>query len=614
MARRLTAGAATGTRHGARPGEICPANLGAEPARPSAAPPPAGDGQNPGRPAPVGFLRRAWARPMWAHVAALALILLALVPLVGTGSSFSADEGAAIVQARSLARGDGWIVDHPFPAVDPDGRNYPLELSTEGDRGRAPFVKHPLNALVLAGADRVGGITAMVLLSLAGTAGAAALAAALAARLGRGLARPTLWLVGLGSPLLFDGYLVMAHSLGAALAAGAVIFGLRALEGRRFLISVVGAGVCLALAVLVRSEAVLLGAGVAAAAGMVAVRQRHRAAAGLALVAVVATGLARQGEQAWIALIVGGRPVTPGGAVDPGTGFVAARVNSLSLTWLWPSYGGDTWPAIALLIMLVALVAGAVATRRRPADQGVVVVGAVTAFAAAGVALAADPSHLVPGLLIAFPALGAGLAALRRSTLATPAARFAFVTFVVFALGVAATQYARGGGREWGGRYFALGLPVLAPLLVLALAGAAARLDAVVRRAATVALVSCTVALSAIGLGSLRDAHRFTDRVVTAVDRTGRPLGDRPVMVTTSGTMPRLAWATFDRQRWLLASPTQLDALLDRLRDAGLDRVVLVTDSPSRDQAELGPDVSVVPTDVPVPRGRWRVVVLGLGR
>jgi len=51
------------------------------------------------------------------------MVLLALVPLIGTGSSFSADEGAAIVQAKSLDRGDGWIVEHPFPAVDPANVN-----------------------------------------------------------------------------------------------------------------------------------------------------------------------------------------------------------------------------------------------------------------------------------------------------------------------------------------------------------------------------------------------------------------------------------------------------------------------------------------------------------
>src|SRR3954465_6534237 len=110
--------------------------------------------------------RRLWDAPLRAHVAALAVVLLALMPLIGTGSSFSADEGAAAVQARSLSRGDGWIVAHPVPDVDPTGVNYPLELSERGPDGFAPFGKHPLYALLLAAADRAGGTSAMVLLSV----------------------------------------------------------------------------------------------------------------------------------------------------------------------------------------------------------------------------------------------------------------------------------------------------------------------------------------------------------------------------------------------------------------------------------------------------------------
>ena len=98
--------------------------------------------------------RRAWDLPPRVHLAAMAAVVLALVPLVGTGASFSADEGAAIVQARSLSEGQGWIVEHPLPEVDPDDRHYPLELSARGPDGTAPFAKHPLYALLLAGAVR----------------------------------------------------------------------------------------------------------------------------------------------------------------------------------------------------------------------------------------------------------------------------------------------------------------------------------------------------------------------------------------------------------------------------------------------------------------------------
>ena len=92
---------------------------------------------------------------------ALLVVLLALVPVVGPNASYSADEGAAIIQASSLAGGDGWIIEHPIPEVDPSGAHYPLELSPEGPKGAAAYAKHPAYPWALAGADRLGGTSAM---------------------------------------------------------------------------------------------------------------------------------------------------------------------------------------------------------------------------------------------------------------------------------------------------------------------------------------------------------------------------------------------------------------------------------------------------------------------
>ena len=47
--------------------------------------------------------RRVADAPLWAHALALLVGLLVLLPIVGTQASYSADEGAAIIQARSLA-------------------------------------------------------------------------------------------------------------------------------------------------------------------------------------------------------------------------------------------------------------------------------------------------------------------------------------------------------------------------------------------------------------------------------------------------------------------------------------------------------------------------------
>ena len=282
--------------------------------------------------------RRAWGRPLLLHVAALAVVLLALVPVVGPGASFSADEGAAIIQARSLSEGGGWVVEHPLPAADPEGVYYPLELSERGPDGTAPFAKHPLYALLLAGADRVAGVTGMVVLSVLGTVLAAGLAALLAGRLDPSLARPAVWAVGLGTPLLFDGYLVIAHTLGAACAAGAVLAAAVAFERRRPVLALAVAP-WVAAAVLFRTEAVFVGLGLAVAAGVAGLRRQDRLVAlvggGASLVAAAGASLA---EAAWIRSILGGPTEGTGTiVVRQATGFLEGRIDAFVLTWLRPS-------------------------------------------------------------------------------------------------------------------------------------------------------------------------------------------------------------------------------------------------------------------------------------
>jgi len=572
---------------------------------------PSGDRPQPEK-APTSLPAHLWAAPLWAHAAALAVVLLALIPIVGgTGASFSADEGAALVQARHLARGQGWVVDHPLPQVDPGQKAYPLELSSRGDKGTAPFVKHPLYALLLAGADRIGGTAAMVALSLAGTVAAAVLGAALAFHLRPALARPSLWVVGLATPLLFDGYLVIAHTLGAAFAAGAALLALRAVEGRgtRWL-AAAGAAVCLAVAVLLRNEAVFWALGLGVVTGALAVSRRSRALAVVALGAVAVAVAAHAGEQAWIARILGGHVVALGGGAETGLGLAKAR--AFALTWLRPGYGDTPRGELALSVMSGVLVVGALAVRRHPGDRRAISLLGAVAAASAVVALLVAPANLVPGLLVACPVLAAGLCLLRRSTLERLAARFALGTCAVFAVMVAATQYSTGGSGEWGGRYFALGLPLIIPVVLVALADAGARLDRPTRHVAAAALAVCAVATATMGVTSLGETHRFTGRLMATADRAGRTVSPdgRPVMLATTGAIPRLAWATFDRQRWLLSEPDDLGGLRGRLADSGVTEVVLVTNDLRRDLDRLGAGVRVVSTEAPGSRHGWQVAVV----
>src|SRR5438552_468990 len=189
-----------------------------------------------------------------------------------------------------LACGEGWLAPNKLAGVDPAGKAFGLAQSDVGSRGVAPFAKHPAYPLLLAGADRVGGATAMVLLSVAATLAAAALAGGLAARIDPRLVRPSIWVTGLASPLLFDGFTVIAHSLGAAFAAGAALSALRFLD-RHDVRAALGTIACVAGACALRNEALVFVVATAAVVGAVALARRDLRAAVLAVSAVAAAGL-----------------------------------------------------------------------------------------------------------------------------------------------------------------------------------------------------------------------------------------------------------------------------------------------------------------------------------
>ena len=345
----------------------------------------------------------------------------------------------------------------------------------------APYAKHPLYPLVLA-VGRPGGRRGR---HDHGSPSQGPCAppdwrTLIARRLDEALVGPTLWTVGVASPLLFDGFLAIAHTLAAALAAGAVLVALRAAD-RRSVATALGVVPCVAVAVLFRTEAVFFAAGLASVAGGLALasrRARRPAGAGkgaatalLAVAggAVLATVVTMALEDRWTAHLLGtvsvADPLTT--ASTPGGG-LGSQMRAFVLTWLTTGYSTSGVVDVALFVMASGTVLAALAVRHRAEDR--ITVGlSLLVGAAAALALAAGPVHLVPGLLIAFPVLAAGMTLVNRPALATDTARVAFGTFVVFALGVAATQYERGGSGEWGGRYFAVGLPLVVPVVLLAI-------------------------------------------------------------------------------------------------------------------------------------------------
>ena len=507
----------------------------------------------------------------------LALVLLALVPIIGTGGMFSADEGAAVAQAKLLADGDGWTMAHPFPAADPSGQAFPIELSQRNGDRYAPFVKHPLYALLLAGADRAGGRGAMLVLSLVGTWVAAVGAALLARRLRAppGAAVLALWIAGVASPLLFDGYVLIAHALGAACAAIAAIALVDAVDrrGRRAVGGVVLA-VAIVACVLLRTEGVFLAAGLAAAAALLAWQRRDRALLAVALVPLVAAAAAHLLESRWAASLIGGgggSTTTPlGNATGGGVG---GRVLGFVITWLLPSYSFDA-AAVVTLLAAVFAIAGAVITRVRPDDRDGIVLafGASAVMAAVRIVFAPAP---VPGLLVAFPLLAVAAAVVPRSDVRTPDTRLAVgAGAAVFAALVIATQYSSGGSGEWGGRYFAIGLPLVVPLIAVAVR----RLP---RRPVGLLLTIATLCIAVLAVRTVRDAHATNGHLVASIMTTAAAHdagdGGAPVVVSTNGAPARFAVDDLSRVRWLTVDRKDLATYAARLHALGIRSVTLAT-------------------------------------
>lgn len=472
-----------------------------------------------------------------------------------------------------------------------------------------PFAKHPAYALLLAGAHRLGGVAAMVLLSVAGVVAAAALAGALVARFDPVLRRPAIWTVGLASPLFFDGFLVIGHTLGAALAAGAALCALVAIVDRRPVVALAVAP-CVAGAVLLRSEAVLFAGALAVVALVARLRAPSRLPAILVAGAALASAVtARMAEAAWLESILG----QGAGALELpnrlGTDdFLQGRLDSFFITWLLPDYKSSQPFSLLLLVMLMALAIAAIQARSAPANRMRVLAPAGIAAGAATGAFVAAPATVVPGLLLAFPAVVAGVLVARRSLFRDPGVVLAAGTSVVFALAVLATQYNSGGTGEWGGRYFALAIPVFVPVLLLALHRQGRRLERTTRRGALAALVVCSLALTSMALLSVRSSHRYWSGVMDSVKQAHGVAGPgAPVMATWSAA-PRYVWPILDRSRWVVTSSADVGRLRRSFAELGFRRYLFVSIDVEADRAALA-GLDVVWSDGPLDNGRRILVV-----
>jgi MFS family permease len=433
-------------------------------------------------------------------------VMLALLPVIDNGSVGFPDEGVYAAQAANLADGS-WAAPRPVPEIDRDGRHVAVTGSLIRGDGYIPYARHPLYPLLLTPFFAVGGVTGLLVSSLLGSWVAAVSGGLIARRLRAGLEVPTLWLLGLGSPLLFSAYFIVGHSIAAAFAGLTTLTTLRALDTTGtdphpvrshtrwwWLLAAVAAGSAL---VLVRSEGVIVVASLAVMVALTSIHRRNgggpeldrwRAASGAVLLATAAAVF--WADERWAEAVAGQAGV--------GAGDIARRRDALAAAWvslLRPWHSDNRQAPVVMTLVLATSILSPVALRLLP-RRPVVPIALLALGAAAALVHLSERVDLVSGLFAAFPLLIIGLLSLKGATVRRQPVLTLLGTALLAAGAVLATSYGTGGSTEWGGRFFHVLLPVAAPVAVLGLADGGARLPAHLRTIAVSLLVALTAALS----------------------------------------------------------------------------------------------------------------------
>jgi hypothetical protein len=518
-----------------------------------------------------------------AHVVALAVVLLCLVPLLDNGAPASTDEGATLGQLHVLDTRGTWSTVHPAADLDPTGRWFPMPNSDRDGARWFPLPKHPAWIEVLRPAYDLWGERGTVLVQLLGAVVAALAGALLTRRIAPGHEVLALWCVGIGTPLLADGYVVMGHAVGAALSGLAALaaVGLVGVEGRPSshvvarLVAVAGLSAAL---VLLRNEGVLFAVAVAVALVVAAIRDRRAAPFVGALAAVGGGAMAYVGSAAWAHAIEGDAAALF--RIKDSVPWLRGRLSAFATSVLQPNQPGfrGLVPLAGVLVGLVLVVVATVRLRRDATDRRGWLFVALAAATELVAVVAGAPA--VSGLIPAAPVVVLGLGQLGGADLRSRGAQLLVWIIAVDVALVLATQYADGGGLQWGGRYLHLALPVAAPFVALGVGrilDRSRRGSSVLPRVAVGALV---VATGAVALGSVHRLRTTNADVAASAEsavRRDTENGHPPVLVFDQDVLGRLGWRYLLDQRALHAPQEDWPAVSARLGDTGERRVVVAT-------------------------------------
>lgn len=546
-----------------------------------------------------------WTRTTWFWLAAAALlvVLTALIPAMNNDSIALPDDGVYAAQAAALASGT-WSEPRPAPALDDHGRRSVVVPDfAYGDR-QVPYLKHPLFPAVLGSFYRIGGFAGLLAFSVIGT-WAAALAAGLMARgLDRRYGIPALLLTGLGTPILFDAYLVSGHTAAAALC-GFMALGLRmSIEERRWL-SLLYVLPCAALAVSLRSEGVVAVAAAALVIGFMALRIRPMRVDWPAVGSAISVLFVAVAAYVMDTRLSDSIKVAAGDMGIARLRGIPADRDPLGVLWVSLVRPGEFRPGsvmpgvvFAFGSTVIAAIAVKVAPRRTLVPMTLVVVSTV-----ALTAQQFGTPWLVTGLLATFPLLPAGLILLHRGDMCRPTVVRNLGIALVSTIAITATTYSAGGAAEWGGRFYHLLIPLVVPVVVIGLHNGHTALQPRQARVMAVALILSTSLLSLLGLRFIALArHQYrttiadTVRFVTTKPNSENGSKRKPLVVVIpamGGGMGRMFWQQdlpFDAITY--EDSLNADAFIARLDRLGYSDVTVVTNM-------TGPDLAILGTDPP---------------
>ncbi|HET9731322.1 MAG TPA: hypothetical protein VFP54_01495 [Acidimicrobiales bacterium] len=559
------------------------------------------------RASPLAVARGVWEAPLAAHFAVLLTAMIGFAAFIGVHTTFTDDEANVVLQAQAI-EGGHWVLPVPFPRVDPTGRYYATENVSLTPAGVAPLAKHLIYTSLVAGALRLAGPAGAAALSIAGCLVAALCSAWLARLYAPKVERAAFWATGLASPLFFYGFVDTGQTIGAAGCAIAIALTIVFLRrgGIRSLLSV---AVAMAVAATAREETVIYG--IAAGIALVMVGVTHRRTFRPMTVRLIAAGLVlpAAGIGGRLAdVLLGHRALGAGQAFSQeassllGGNSWLGQLRGFVIAAAGPGHGPDPFAHAAPVIFLVTVTAFAAlgygAALLRAKRVGPVAVALFLLATGLLVARAAyEANSPVAGILPAFPLLWVAIWALGRTDVRRPETAWVLLTTLIFSAGVGVSVYSDGGGLQWGGRYFLVALPAALPALLEALRRWS--IPGHTRWGTAACLAVSSLAVTWQMGATLAATHRAGSialaEIAQAADTAGAGDGGSPVVLTSSVAVGML-WSAEDRYRVLRPPATEMGSLGEKLRAAGVVRLVLATQQTTADEKALRGSYRVLST------------------